>query len=60
MLTSIRDNQVPATDPRRRGQWLWTLLHAQALLAGPADGAAENDYPRLTTARDGAYHARVP
>jgi hypothetical protein len=54
MQTTTSRDQNRTADPRRRGQWLWTLLHAPALLAGPAgaDGAspAEDDYQRLAAA----------
>lgn len=45
----------------RIGQQLWALLHAPALLAGPASGAggasaAEDDYRRFVTYAAGLSH----
>ena len=62
MQTLIRSDQDRAADPRRPyrpRRRLWTLLHAQALLASPAAEAgsaspAEDDYQRLAAAHAGA------
>lgn len=63
-LPRPRGRRNPAS-PGRISQQLWTLLHAQLLLAGPAAGvrgaiAAEDDYQRFTRARSGGYQGRMP
>jgi hypothetical protein len=66
MHTSISSSQTPArlARLRRRSQRLWALLHAQALLAGPAAagsaGSAEDDYRRLAGTHSGGYQGRMP
>ena len=61
----LGNRQIRAAEPRRAGQWVWTLVHAQSLLAGPAAGAdgaslAEDDYQRFAAARPRGYQGRVP
>jgi hypothetical protein len=67
MQTAISMDENPAriAGLRRKGQRLWTLLHAQALLAGPAAAAgsvipAEDDYRRLAGTHSGGYQGRMP
>ena len=50
----------PGTSKKRLAMRLWTLLHAQALLRGPAGGAgdaltAEDDHWRLAARRESTH-----
>lgn len=62
--TSMDQSPTRIAGLRRRSQQLWALLHAQALLAGPADAgsasSAEDDYQRLAAAHSGGYQGRMP